>query len=195
MQAPAQAAPDKAVFLDRDGTIIEDRGHLADPADVRVYPGVPAALRSLQVRYRLFIVTHQVGIARGILTAEDVARVNRHLVEILADQGVAITEVYCCPHERDAGCICIKPKPHVLRRAADAYGLDLTQCYSVGDHPPDVDLGRNAGGQGLYVLTGHGTRHVRELRPGTLVFADLVAAARWILSRHADADAAASARG
>jgi len=178
-----QAAPLRpAVFLDRDGTLIEDRGHLTHPSEVVFYPDTVNALTRLQERFLLFVVTNQPWVARGILTAEDVDRVNAQVVSHLAEHGVVITAVYVCPHERSDGCSCIKPKPYFLHQAAAAYGVDLRKSFTVGDHPHDVDLARSVGARGVYVRTGHGRHHVAELRADDIVTAGIAEAADWILS-------------
>jgi len=171
-----------AVFLDRDGTIIEDRGHLRSPAEVVFFPDTVRALHRLQESFRLFIVTHQRGIADGIVSAAEVARVNAHVVAELRRHGVVITEVYCCPHRRDEGCACIKPKPYFLEEAAHQYGLDLARSFVVGDHPHDVGLAVNAGAGGVYVLTGHGIKHRAELPPCKAIVPGIREAADWILA-------------
>jgi L-threonylcarbamoyladenylate synthase len=171
-----------AVFLDRDGTIIEDRGHLRSPSEVIFFPDTVRALLRLQEHFRLFIVTHQRGIADGILSAGEVAQVNAHVVAELHRHGVVITEVYCCPHRRDQGCTCIKPKPHFLQEAARKYGLDLAQSFTVGDHPHDVGLATNAGASGVYVLTGHGSKHRPELPPCKAIMPGIREATDWILA-------------
>jgi D-glycero-D-manno-heptose 1,7-bisphosphate phosphatase len=170
-----------AVFLDRDGTVIEDRGHLADPSEVVFYPDTVEALRRLRERFLLFLVTNQPWVARGILTPEDVDRVNARVVSHLAEHGVVITAVYVCPHERSDGCSCIKPKPYFLRQAAVEHGVDLRKSFTVGDHPHDVEFARSVGARGVYVRTGHGSQHVGELAPDEIVTAGIAEAADWIL--------------
>jgi D-glycero-D-manno-heptose 1,7-bisphosphate phosphatase len=170
-----------AVFLDRDGTVIEDRGHLAHPSDVVFYPDTVDALRRLQERFLLFLVTNQPWVARGILTSEDVDRVNAWVVAHLAEHGVVITAVYVCPHERSDGCSCIKPKPYFLHQAAAEYGLDLPRSFTVGDHPHDVEFARSAGARGVYVRTGHGSKHVDDLAADEIITAGIAEAADWIL--------------
>lgn len=170
-----------AVFLDRDGTIIEDRGHLDDPRQVQFLEGVFEALRALGERFALVIVTNQSGIAKGCLTAEQVDEVNRAVVEGLSTQGVTVEQVCVCPHARADNCHCIKPKPHFPEQAAREHGLDLRRSYTIGDHPHDAELATAIGATGLYVLSGHGTKHRAELPEGFDVFDDLAHAARWIL--------------
>lgn len=174
--------PHPAVFLDRDGTLIEDRGHLAHPEEAILFPDTIPALRLLRGEFRLFIVTHQPGIALGHLRAADAQRINRHVVDTLADHGIEITDVYCCPHQRGDSCNCIKPKPLFLRQAAAEYDLDLSQSFVIGDHPHDVILAENAGATGVYVLTGHGRRHLQELPPGRTTLPGIREAVEWILA-------------
>ena len=170
-----------AVFLDRDGTLIDDLGFLADPERAVLLPGVVEALLLLRERYEFFLVTNQVGVARGLLTLADVEAVNSRIVADMAAAGIAIRHVYVCPHDRDEGCPCHKPRPLFLHQAAAAYGIDLARSYTIGDHEHDVAFGEGVGGRGIFVLTGHGAKHRHELPPGTMVAADLLAAARHIL--------------
>ena len=170
-----------AVFLDRDGTLIEDHGYLADASEVVFYPDTVEALQRLQKHFLLFVVTNQPWVARGILTLEDVSRVNAHVVSYLAEHGVTITDVYVCPHERSDGCSCIKPKPHFLRNAAAEHGVDLRRSFTIGDHPHDVEFAQSVGARGVYVRTGHGSKHVAELPPGEVVVAGIGEAADRIL--------------
>jgi len=178
----AQATPLRpAVFLDRDGTIIEDRGHLAKAEDMVFYPDTVDALQRLQEHFLLFVVTNQPWVARGILTLEDVDRVNARVVSCLAEHGVTIAAVYVCPHERSDGCSCIKPNPHFLRQAAAEHGVDLRRSFTIGDHPHDVEFAWSVGARGVYVQTGHGSKHLAELPPGVIVVSGIGEAADWIL--------------
>lgn len=172
-----------AVFLDRDGTIIEDCGHLHSPEQISFIDGAAEALRRLQETHLLFIVTHQSGIAKGLITAEQAQAVNDAVVQRLAAADVAITAVYTCPHAREEGCACIKPNPHALHEAARDYDVDLRSSHVVGDHPHDYELATNAGARGIYVLTGHGRKHFDELPPNAAVAEDIAEAAIMILDR------------
>lgn len=173
-----------AVFLDRDGTIIEDRGHLRCPSEVVFYPDTVRALGKLQEHFLLFVVTHQSGISAGILSEEEVARVNEHVVAELRRNGVVISGVYCCPHRREEQCVCIKPRAFFLEKAADEYGLNLRRSFVVGDHPHDAALAENAGAVGIYVLSGHGSKHRSKLPPRTTIMPGIREATDWILARH-----------
>jgi L-threonylcarbamoyladenylate synthase len=172
-----------AVFLDRDGTLIEDRGHLADPGEVVFLPGTINALRRLRDDFLFFIVTNQPGVAEGTISIRDVERINAHVVSRLAEAGLTISAGYVCPHRRVDGCACIKPNPHFLHKAAEDFGISLRHSFVVGDHPHDVELAERAGAQGVYVCTGHGLKHLDELRGNQVVVPDIRAAAEWILSR------------
>ncbi|MFW5856485.1 MAG: D-glycero-alpha-D-manno-heptose-1,7-bisphosphate 7-phosphatase [Planctomycetota bacterium] len=171
-----------AAFLDRDGTLIEDRGHLSAPDQVVFFPETVPALLALQRGFLLFIVTHQSGIAKGLITADEAEAVNRHVVETLAEAGVVISQVYCCPHDRSERCACIKPNPHHLHQAAGAFDVDLTRSVVMGDHPHDVELGWRAGATGIYLLTGHGRKHRDELPPGAPVADGIEAGSRLALA-------------
>lgn len=171
-----------AVFLDRDGTLIEDCGYLREPREVLFFEETVDALRRLQVQARLFIVTNQSGVGKGLITAAEAERVNTFVLEELKKRGIHITELYCCPHRREDGCDCSKPKPYFLHEAARKYGVDLKQSFVIGDHPYDIALARNAGSTGLYVLSGHGLKHRSELQPNTIIVPGIREAADWVLA-------------
>lgn len=175
-----------ALFLDRDGTIIEDRGYLRDPSEVAFYPGTFEALRKLKNHFLLFIVTNQTGVAKGVITIEDVEQINRSVVTILARRGIEIADVYVCPHRREDDCPCIKPKPYFIATAAERYGIDVGASFAVGDHPHDVQFAWNAGAKGIYVLTGHGRKHRSELPVNVTVASGMAEAAETILSNRFD---------
>ncbi len=173
-----------AIFLDRDGTIIEDRGHLRDPSDVVLFPGTFLALRKLQDYFLLFIVTNQAGIAEGKISLDDANRVNSGIVAALAEGGVEVTDVYVCPHRRSDNCHCIKPKPYFVKKAAKDYRIDLQRSFVVGDHPHDIQLARNVRARGVYVLTGHGRKHLTEVLDDTCIVPGIMEAAEKIATRY-----------
>lgn len=172
-----------AVFLDRDGTIIEDRGDLRDPSQVVWFERTVPSLRRLSDYFDLFIVTNQSGVARGTLSIEDVDCVNEYVSWYLAGHGIPIAPSYVCPHERRSGCRCIKPKPYFLGKASREFGIDLERSFAVGDHPHDVELARNVGGTGIYVLSGHGVKHRDELPDDVIVADGIAEATECILGR------------
>lgn len=172
-----------AVFLDRDGTLIEDPGYLGDPGGVVVIPGVPEALRRLRdAGYALVVVSNQAGVARGLLTEADVRAVNGRLQQILAREEASVDRWYWCPHHPDLSgpCACRKPGIELLERAARDLTLDLGASWMVGDHPSDVEAGIRAGGRGILVLTGHGGHG--DVPDGTPVARDLAHAAGLIVT-------------
>ena len=171
-----------AVFLDRDGTIIEDRGDLASPADIVFLPDAAEALAKLQEHFKLFIVTNQTGIATGAITAEQAMAVSEAVVAFLVRAGARIERVFTCPHRKEENCVCRKPSPYFLRCAAEEYGLDLTRSYMIGDHPHDVACIEQVGGHGVYVCTGHGSKHLAELPLGKIALPSIVEAVDWILA-------------
>ena len=173
-----------AVFLDRDGTLIEDAGFLRDVAQVDFYPQTFSALRRLG-EFVLFIVTNQSGIAKGQIRTEEARAVNDYVVQRLAEAGTRIRAVYCCPHQRTDGCECMKPNSYFLKLAERDHEIDLTRSFVVGDHPSDIELAQAVGAKGIYVLTGHGVKHRPELRVPAMVVADIEAAAELIARTHA----------
>lgn len=170
----------RAVFLDRDGTIIEDKGYLSEPSEVVIYPGIIEALQYLQKYFLLIIVTNQSGIGKGITTKEEVEKVNQYLVSKLKNEGIEIAEVYVCPHKKEDNCECYKPKPYSVFQAQKRFDIDLSASFFIGDHPSDVQCGINAGVSPLYVLSGHGSKHVSELECEVPVFSNLVEVTHFI---------------
>lgn len=179
-----------AVFLDRDGTLNVERNYLADPELLEVFPGVAPALRRLQdAGFLLFIVTNQSGIGRGYYTEEDMHRVNLRLVERLRPAGVVFEAIYFAPEAPDQPSRGRKPSPRFLLDACDAFGVDLSASYMVGDKLADLECGWNAGVcASVLVRTGYGreteSRHP-EAAARAAVVDDVPAAARWILEHRA----------
>jgi D-glycero-D-manno-heptose 1,7-bisphosphate phosphatase len=136
----------RAVFLDRDGTVIEDAGYLSDPADVRLLSGAAEALRALQADgFLIVLVSNQSGIGRGWTTTEQADAVHRRVVEVLAAEGVTLDDVRYCPHAPDEGCACRKPLPGLLLDSARALDIDLAGSAMIGNTEADVGAGRAAG--------------------------------------------------
>ncbi|HEY2954594.1 MAG TPA: HAD family hydrolase [Candidatus Eisenbacteria bacterium] len=183
-------APRPAVFLDRDGTIVVERGYLSDPSEIELLPGAARALRELKAAgYPLVVVSNQSGVGRGLFPASRVHEAMARLRGLLREHGVELDGIYFCPHRPDEGCACRKPGTALLERAADDLRLDLKRSVMVGDKRLDPETGRRAGGLGLLVRTGYGRDEEQrsgeegaEPRPDA-AFDDLAAAARWILER------------
>ncbi len=146
VQAGAAGHGRPALFVDRDGTLIEDVGYPADPQDVRLLPGSAAALAALQRHgFALVVVSNQSGIGRGLVSTEQAARVHHRFTDLLAEQGVTLDAAYYCPHHPEEGCPCRKPSPQALLRAAAELDLCLSRSFMVGDKASDVEAGKHAG--------------------------------------------------
>lgn len=178
----------QAVFLDRDGTLIEERDYLSRPEDVIIFPGTGGALRRLQdAGFRLFIVSNQSGVGRGYFTMDDVERVNRRLQDELALDGVRFQKIYVAPEAPDTPSRGRKPSPQFLFDARDEFGINLSESFMIGDKLIDLECGWNAGvKQSILVRTGYGAeceRKVPDRLARAVVVDDLSAAAEWILKR------------
>jgi D-glycero-D-manno-heptose 1,7-bisphosphate phosphatase len=173
------------VFLDRDGTLVEDHGYTHRIEDYALLPGVPEALlRLARAGFALAIVTNQSGIGRGYYDEDAFHAFQRHLVADLARFGVAIESTLFCPHLPDAGCACRKPAPGLLERARRELGADLARSWVIGDHRGDLELAARAGCAGaVLVLTGHGAEESPTLPADALRAGDLGDAAELILRR------------
>ena len=135
----------RALFIDRDGTLITDVGYPRDPALVEPIAGAIDALRELQASFVPVIISNQSGIARGLITCAEARAVHERVVELFARAGVGFAGAYYCPHAPDAGCACRKPAPGLLLDAARELGLDLARSVMIGDRPSDLAAGRAAG--------------------------------------------------
>ncbi|MGE0555171.1 MAG: D-glycero-alpha-D-manno-heptose-1,7-bisphosphate 7-phosphatase [Gemmatimonadales bacterium] len=178
--------PDPAVFLDRDGTIMEDTGFVRDPASVKLIPGAAQAIARLAAAgYRIVVVTNQSGIARGLISIEQYQQVADRFLELLGDAGARVTATYLCPHHPsvDGACECRKPALGNYRLAALEHDLDLTRSVWVGDRMTDLEPARAFEARGILVLTGRGARVDDDLeRLGIRVAASLAEAADLILA-------------
>jgi D-glycero-D-manno-heptose 1,7-bisphosphate phosphatase len=179
-----------AVFLDKDGTLIEDVPYNVDPSFIRLMPGAHEGLAKLQeAGYRLVVVTNQSGVARGYFTEREIEAVGAYLARTLAVSGVTLTGFYFCPHLAD-GCVegysfacgCRKPEIGLILEAARRHDLDLPRSWFVGDIASDIEAGRRAGCR--TVLVGDRGQIATELSAGPApdrVAADLAEAARAII--------------
>jgi D-glycero-D-manno-heptose 1,7-bisphosphate phosphatase len=181
------AAPRPAVFLDRDGTLVEEVGYLDDASALRLLPGVAAGLRVLQAAgYALVLISNQAGVGRGFFPLARVYEVMARLRTVLRAEGVELDAVYFCPHRPDEGCACRKPGTELIERAEEDLQLDLRHSVMVGDKLLDVETGRRAGGRGVLVRSGYGEAAARELPTEGPAVPDHIAAnfaeaARWLV--------------
>jgi D-glycero-D-manno-heptose 1,7-bisphosphate phosphatase len=167
----------RAVFFDRDGTLMEDVHYCGDPAMVKVYPGVSGALRRLkEAGFATVIVSNQSGIGRGWITEAQYRAVEG---EFLRQAGAGLIDAsYFCPDAPGAPSTCRKPAPGMLLDAARDLGLDLARSFLVGDKSDDIECGRRAGARTILVLTGYGAE--QKCQPDFTV-ADAVEAVSLIL--------------
>ncbi len=153
-----------AVFLDRDGVVIEDTHYVHSIDRVRLIPGSAEAIAALnQAGWSVVIVTNQAGIARGLFSIETIQQIHKHLAELLHGYGAHIDGMYYCPHhpagelaEYRRDCDCRKPKPGMLVQAAKELSLDLTRSWMIGDRVSDLQAGASVGCRTVLVRTGYG---------------------------------------
>jgi len=190
-----------AVFLDRDGVIVENRSdYIKSWEEVHFLPGVFEALRRLgQSKYALVLVTNQSAVGRGIISLKQAMEINRRVVAEIEAHGGRIDASYLCPHHPAEGCSCRKPAPGMLFRAVEDLGLDLEHSYLVGDAVTDIQAARAAGVQGILVLTGRGAQQAPWLKAqgldGCPVMADLSVATDHILGQEGQTSAVSNQHG
>jgi len=186
VNSPRPVGKTAGVFLDRDGTLIEDRDYLHKPEEVVIFPRVPEALKNLQdAGFSLIMVTNQSGVGRGYFTLKDVERVHQYMIDIFARHGVRLRKIYVSPEAPDRPSRGRKPSPQFLFDARDEFGIDLAESYMVGDKLIDLECGWNAGvKQSMLVRTGYG-RQLEQVESENIkrapVVNDLTDAADWIL--------------
>ena len=182
----------RAVFLDRDGTLIDEVGYLDRIERVALYPWSVDAVRVLnRAGFRVVVVSNQSGVARGLFTEATVHEVHRHIESRITEGGAHVDAYYYCPHHPDGTvegyrttCTCRKPGRGLVDRAVEEFGIDPTRSFVVGDRWLDVGLARAVGAQGVLVRTGYGlteeARPIPDLAAHAIVD-NLIAAASWIL--------------
>lgn len=174
----------RAVVLDRDGTIIEERNYLSNPEDVRLLGGCVVGLRRLRdLGLRLIVLTNQSGIGRGYFPQEAVDAVNNRMVALLRENGVEIDDMYVCPHTPEDLCACRKPGTSNFLKAARVWDFDPRQAYVIGDKLCDLEMGKRLGAMTFLVRTGYGTMTINTpeaASAATYVVDDLAAAASTI---------------
>jgi D-glycero-D-manno-heptose 1,7-bisphosphate phosphatase len=176
----------QAVFLDRDGTMIAERNYLCRPEDVEIFPATRTGLKKLcAAGFKLFIVSNQSGVGRGYFTLADVDKVNQHLCNELARDGIRFAKIYIAPEAPDRPSRGRKPSPQFLFDARDEFDLDLAESFMVGDKLIDLECGWNAGvKKSMLVRTGYGAETERAAAgkfASAVIVDDLDKAAECIL--------------
>ena len=187
----------RAVFFDRDGTLIREKNYLHRPEELALFPSALSALRLLQTAgFLLFVVTNQSGVGRGYFTMEDVNSVHQRLAADLATGGVALARIYVAPEAPDQPSRGRKPSPQFLFDARDEFHVKLSESYMVGDKLLDLECGWNAGvRRSLLVRTGYGAKVEQSPAPGlreAVVVDDLRGASDWILNDSREAQGAST---
>jgi D-glycero-D-manno-heptose 1,7-bisphosphate phosphatase len=183
----------RAVFIDRDGTLIEEAGYLNSLDRLVFFPYTVDAVRQLTGGgFTVVVVTNQAGIARGIVEEAFLTTVHRHISDRIEAGGGRIDAYYHCPHHPDGivpslriACECRKPQPGLIRRAAAELDIDLARSFTVGDRWHDIQAGRAAGTRTILVRTGYGRKEEQHPREGVTADAivdNLAAAAAMILA-------------
>ncbi|USX23248.1 HAD family hydrolase [Oxalobacteraceae bacterium OTU3REALA1] len=178
----AVSAAGAAIFLDKDGTLIDDLPYNVDPGRMILAPGAVAGLRRLScLGYRLLVVSNQPGVAQGRFDVGALEPVRQRLAQLLSEQGAHLEGFYYCPHGPDEGCACRKPLPGMLLKAAAEHQVDLAASWMIGDILDDVEAGGRAGCRTILIDNGNETLWLRSpLRTPTWIASDLDAAAQLI---------------
>lgn len=187
----------RAVFMDRDGTISEEVGYINHPSRFQVFPYSAAAVKLLNENgWLAIVVTNQAGVARGYFPETMIGTVHELLRTALESEGARLDAIYYCPHHPAVGetqyrldCDCRKPQPGLIHKAAKEFDIDLTQSWMVGDRYSDIELAGNAGVRAAIVLSGYGRgewEHQRQnwSRHPDLVATDLMEAVRLIVNEN-----------
>jgi D-glycero-D-manno-heptose 1,7-bisphosphate phosphatase len=179
----------KAVFLDRDGTIIADVGYLNTPDDIKFIPGSLEAIKMLkEADYKVVVITNQAGVARGLVTEDMLQTIDKVMHKWILNSGTHLDGIYYCPHHPEHGhypykqaCACRKPHPGLIKKAQRDLDIDLSGSFMVGDKASDVDAGKTAGVKTVFVLSGPHSKDTSK-NPPDHVAKDLREAVKWILN-------------
>lgn len=169
----------KAAFIDRDGTLIEEVNFLSRLEDLEIFPFTLKALTMLRENgFKIHVVTNQSGIGRGIYTEQDMHAIHQQMT---ADLPGLIDSFHFCPHLPDAGCRCRKPNTGMIEQAAAGYTLDRQNSWMIGDKYLDIQTGKNAGMRSALVRTGYGERIADTDRIADIIGRNLLEAVEMIV--------------
>ena len=185
----------RAVFMDRDGTISEEVGYINHPSRFRLFPYTAPAVRLVnEAGWLAIVVTNQAGVARGYFSEEMVQTIHTRMKNELENEGARLDAIYYCAHHPSVGeppyrldCDCRKPRPGLIRHAAEDFDIDLDKSWMVGDRYSDIEMAQNAGVNSAFLLSGYGRgewehqRHNWKLQP-QLVTEDLLEAVTAIIN-------------
>lgn len=180
-----------AIFLDRDGVIIEEVNYLSHPDQVKLIPGAAKAINTLNsLKIPVIIVSNQAGVAKGFFPITQIPLVHERLNQLLARENAHVDAIYYCPHHSEGSvpeysfqCKCRKPKPGMLLEAEEKLNLNLTQSWLIGDNITDMEAAASVGCNSILVRTGHGKQFANQYLPGgTIVKSDVYEAVNFILN-------------
>ena len=170
------------VFLDRDGTVNEEIGYLHDVGKLSLISGAGEAIRRLNISgWPVVCVSNQSGVARGFFSIDTVYEVNQKLKELLEEKGAYLDGIYFCPHHPTEGqypyrrnCDCRKPRPGMLKKAAEEFEIDLERSFLIGDRLSDIQTAQNASLKSILVLTGYGQIELENIKDKTTLQPDYI---------------------
>ena len=170
----------KAVFLDRDGTMAPDVPYCSRPEDFELFPNTAKAIKLLHEHgFKVIVITNQSGIARGYFTEEILAKIHEKMKKELAKEGAWVDDIYYCPHHPNDNCDCRKPKPELILQAAENFNIDLEHSFVAGDLQMDIDLGKGVGCKTALIENPPKTE-AREVKPDIIAL-DLLEAVEKML--------------
>lgn len=136
----------KAIFIDRDGTINVNFGYISNPSDFKAYPSVSKGIKLLRDNdFRIIVITNQSGIARGYFSEETLDKIHQRMENILAEQGAATDAIYYCPHHPNDKCNCRKPNTGLFEKAIEDFDIDVKNSFIIGDRMLDIEAGYKIG--------------------------------------------------
>jgi len=173
----------RAVFVDRDGTMAEDVSYCSCPEDFNLFPATARAIRLLNEHdFKVIVITNQSGIGRGYFNEETLAQIHDKMRSDLAKEGACVDAIYYCPHHPDDNCDCRKPKPKLVLQAAKDFNIDLRHSFLIGDLQIDIDLGKAIGCHSILIGDSDSIRTDKNVQPDAIV-ADILEAVQVILKR------------
>jgi len=174
---------ERAVFIDRDGTIAQDVPYCSRVEDFEILPTVPQGIRLLNEQgFKVVVITNQSGIARGYFTEETLSLIHQKMKDELDKYGAWVDAIYVCPHHPDERCECRKPKPALLLQVAKEMRIALKLSYMVGDDAKDIEAGRTAGCKTILVTTGPSQGNMEgQAQSPDYVAGSLYEAVEWII--------------
>ena len=180
----------KAVFLDRDGTIIEDVGYLSSPEQIKFIPGSIESIKSLnQSGFKVIVISNQSGVARGHFSEDMLQTIDKIVHRGLLHGGAHVDAHYYCPHHPQHGvypykqeCDCRKPNTGLIKQATEQFKIDLNSSFMIGDKATDIELGKKSGIRTVLVQTGYGKKELKHAKGPDKVAENLWEAVKWVIS-------------